>query len=237
MIEETILRAKELAYWMEELKAYKATGLLPEEIVALQASNEALKKETVPLVRAKIEGRLVTLPCKLTDTVYVLETAYKGKKAVGERVVSAKIDHITIGEAGKPVYDLCSETENWYYSMEPGDFYLTREEAEAAKKKKNCEMILASMKDRTQETEAERRELAEMAEIERMELTLQKVAEPETAARLIEIIRQQPKEKQAAFLETTAKAIMGGADYSACKSLDDMADAWAKNEIERLWGE
>lgn len=80
------------------------------------------------------------------------------------------------------------------------------------------------------------RKLAEMAEIERLELNLRKVAEPETAARLIAIIRQQPEEKWAAFLETTAKAIMGGADYSACESLDDMGNVWARYFIESVGG-
>ena len=38
------------------------------------------------------------------------------------------------GTTGKPVFDLCTETGNWYYSMEPEQFYLTREAAEAALK-------------------------------------------------------------------------------------------------------
>lgn len=105
---------------------------------------------------------------------------------------------------------------------------------EAIQTMASCMAMLECME---REMEAERRKLAEMTEIESMELTLQKVAEPETAARQIEIIRQQPKEKQAAFLETTARAIMSGTDYSACKSLDDMEDVWARNAIERLWGE
>ena len=59
----------------------------------------------------------------------------KRNKPSGERVVSAQIDHVTIGgTTGKPVFDLCTETGNWYYSMEPEQFYLTREAAEAALK-------------------------------------------------------------------------------------------------------
>ena len=60
----------ELADWLEELKAYRETGLTPEGVAALQASNQELKKEAVPLMRAKIQDRLVILPCKLGETVY-----------------------------------------------------------------------------------------------------------------------------------------------------------------------
>ena len=130
----------ELADWLEELKAYRETGLTPEEVTALRESNQELKKEALPLMYAKIQDRLVILPCKVTDTVYITETVFengnqkKRSKASGERVVSAQIDHVTIGGTGKPVFDLCTETGNWYYSMEPEQFYLTRETAEAALK-------------------------------------------------------------------------------------------------------
>lgn len=118
----------------ERLADYEDTGLMPEEVAALQASLQKLKKEAVPIMEAKIIDQLILLPCKITDTVYVLESVFKGKKMVGERVVSAQIDRVIIGGAtGKPVFDLCSETGNWYKSMEPGDFYLTRGEAEKAK--------------------------------------------------------------------------------------------------------
>ena len=80
------------------------------------------------------------------------------------------------------------------------------------------------------------RDAEEAAEIERLELKLQQVAGAELAARLIEIIHQQPKEKWEGFLGTTAEAIMNGADYSACKTIDDMANVFAKNFVERNWG-
>lgn len=127
-----------LADWLEELKAYRETGLTPEGVVALQASNQELKKEALPLLQAKIQDKLMVLPCKVTDTVYITEAVFengkmkKMNKPSGERVVSAQIDHVTIGgTTGKPVFDLCTETGNWYYSMDPEQFYLTREAAEA----------------------------------------------------------------------------------------------------------
>lgn len=134
----------ELADWLEELKAYRETGQTPEEIhklLSIDRWNDAVEKEWLKCLQMEKDGRLVKLPCKVTDTVYIVETVFKnGKqkrrnKPSGERVVSAQIDHVTIGgTTGKPVFDLCSETGGWYYSMEPEDFYLTREEAEAALK-------------------------------------------------------------------------------------------------------
>ena len=131
----------ELCAWTDELKAYRETRLTPEEVTALQASNQELKKEALPILQAKVQDRLVILPCKVTDTVYITEMVFengkqkKRNKPSGERVVSAQIDHVTIGgTTGKPVFDLCTETGNWYYSMDPEQFYLTRDAAEAALK-------------------------------------------------------------------------------------------------------
>ncbi len=60
----------ELCCWLEELKAYKATGLTPEGVAALQASNQELKKEALPILQAKVQDRLAELPCRLGGTVY-----------------------------------------------------------------------------------------------------------------------------------------------------------------------
>ena len=132
-----------LADWLEELKAYRETGQTPEEIhklISIDRWNNAVEKEWLKYLQMEKDGRLVVLPCRVTDTVYITELVFEnGKqkrrnKPSGERVVSAQIDHVTIGGTGKPVFDLCTETGNWYYSMEPEQFYLTREAAEAALK-------------------------------------------------------------------------------------------------------
>lgn len=60
----------ELADWLEELKAYRQTGLTPEEVTSLQASNQELKKEALPILQAKVQDRLVIMPCGLGETVY-----------------------------------------------------------------------------------------------------------------------------------------------------------------------
>ena len=133
----------ELADWLEELKAYRETGQTPEEIhklISIDRWNDAVEKEWLKYLQMEKDGRLVVLPCKVTDTVYITEAVFEnGKqkrlnKPSGEQVVSAQIDHVTIGGTGKPVFDLCTETGNWYYSMDPEQFYLTREAAETALK-------------------------------------------------------------------------------------------------------
>lgn len=57
---------------IDSLAAYEDTRLTPEEVAALQASNQELKKEVLPLLQAKIQDRLVILPCRVGDTVYVI---------------------------------------------------------------------------------------------------------------------------------------------------------------------
>ena len=55
---------------VNQLADYEDTGLTPEEVTALQASNQELKKEALPILQAKVQDRLVILPCKVGDTVY-----------------------------------------------------------------------------------------------------------------------------------------------------------------------
>lgn len=57
------------AAW-ERLAAYEDTGLTPEEVTALQASNQELKKEALPILQAKVQDRQVILLCGLGETVY-----------------------------------------------------------------------------------------------------------------------------------------------------------------------
>lgn len=123
------------------LAAYEDTDLTPEEVERLKEYMQPFTIQDMDrfrkIMRAEADGRLVILPCKVTETVYIIKDAFGRKKAIGKRVVSALIDHVTIGgTTGKPVYDLCTETGGWYYSMEPEDFYLTREAAEAALKER-----------------------------------------------------------------------------------------------------
>ena len=131
-----------LTEWLVELKAYRETGLKPEEIADFREMYREMAAKFADYKAAEVTGQLVILPCRVTDTVYMIEGCLGGENCVGrrkkkfpltDRVVSAQIDHVTIGgTTGKPVFDLCTETGSWFYSMEPGEFYLTREEAEKA---------------------------------------------------------------------------------------------------------
>lgn len=125
----------------DRLAAYEDTGLMPEEIADFQENYRAMASIFADYKAAEVTGQLFVLKCRVTDTVYLIEGCLGGENCVGkrkkfpltDRVVSAQIDHVTIGgTTGKPVYDLCTETGSWFYSMEPGEFYLTREEAERA---------------------------------------------------------------------------------------------------------
>ena len=59
-------------YW--RLKAYEDTGLMPEEITAMRHTLEEYHRAADPLLSAKAQGRVVVLPCKLGDTVWLVVT-------------------------------------------------------------------------------------------------------------------------------------------------------------------
>ena len=124
--------ASELCTWMDELKAYRETGLTPEEVTALQASNQELKKETMPILQAKIQERLVILPSiKIGDTAFFI---------IKNRIFEAKVyymrweHHRSFGIRG----DISAECMGTCVGAPLFDFgksvFLTREEAEAALK-------------------------------------------------------------------------------------------------------
>jgi len=118
----------EEAVW-EKLAAYEDTGLMPEEIVVLQASFEELKKEAVPLMQAKTEGRMVVLPCKMGDTIYMpvgrwnTITGYEEDKCDGFHIAQDGILQIKAQ---------CYTGNHGTYGVPGKTVFLTREEAEAA---------------------------------------------------------------------------------------------------------
>lgn len=111
-----------------------------------------------------------------------------------------------------------------------GHKYMTAEDLEPYRVKFNgaCMFLDPLHPEQVEAVEKGSAEMLEDAvEADRLETELLTVAEADLAARLAGIIRQQPPDKHAAFFETTIKAIRGGADYSACTSIDDMADVYA----------
>lgn len=94
-------------YW--RLKVYEDTWLMPEEITAMRHTLEEYHRTADPLLSAKAQGRVVVLPCKVGDTVYILRRTFDGADVVGE----TELWWTDIPQLGKTVF-------------------LTREEAEAA---------------------------------------------------------------------------------------------------------
>lgn len=72
---ETAMDAIKAHLWdvEQELKAYKYTGLTPAEIVLAWEMPLERLTEAIELIKAKDDGRLVVLPCKVGDTVYQVD--------------------------------------------------------------------------------------------------------------------------------------------------------------------
>ena len=130
---------------VDRLAAYEETELAPEEVVALQASNQELKKEALPLLQAKIQDRMVVLPCKVGDMLYEVDLPEYG-------VITCEVLHIGTYNGpeahvpGNPMVSAVSvgvevvegHGKGSGYAFEAEDFgksvFTTREEAEAALK-------------------------------------------------------------------------------------------------------
>ncbi len=76
---------------VERLAAYEDTGLEPEQcenakaIIESAFSDDTSKAERIrELLKADKDGRLVVLPCKVGDTVYILHRTFDGADVVGE---------------------------------------------------------------------------------------------------------------------------------------------------------
>ena len=151
----------------DRLAAYEDTGMTPEEITGAEDRRHACKIECLlreynkfaklfstdgsgavtdedinrarELLKADRAGLVVLLPCRLRDDIFVIQAYYNGRKKAGEEVVRAGIDCFHIGESGIPVADICTDDGCWYEAMEPKDYYLSREAAEAELEKSAAE--------------------------------------------------------------------------------------------------
>lgn len=118
---------------IERLAAYEDTGLMPEEVTALQASNQELKKEALPLLQAKIQDRLMVLPCKVQDVVY--EVNKRGFIST-YKVISIHLSACSILIGWELIDGLYTNLNGFEASAIGKTVFLTREEAEAAPKKR-----------------------------------------------------------------------------------------------------
>lgn len=137
----------------QELAAYKAIGLTPEEIMKMQGEmktaydgqgdpymveatgNEA--KHIIDLLVAEANGMLVVLPCKIDDPIYIiLEEERQKRKPQSYRVEELDIDHFTIGGSMIPMITGCTKDNQWTELIDGSqvghEYFLKKEEAEAA---------------------------------------------------------------------------------------------------------
>ncbi len=130
-------------YW--RLKAYEDTGWTPEMLRKLGENAwhlwdfaQAAEKMTVgrlkELAEADKDGRVVVLPCKVGDTVYILNRILGTDNTVYDRICARKIRGYG-GNALNKVW-LFASGDSYDLSIFPSEFgktvFLTREEAEKA---------------------------------------------------------------------------------------------------------
>ena len=117
----------------EDLRAYKDTGLTPEQcenakvIIESAFSDDTSKAERIrELLKADRDGRVVVLPCKVGDTVYFRTYDYNGTVDLGiqPHKVTAIVGYAIVCGKYTDVGLLPAQ-----YGV---SWFLTREEAEAA---------------------------------------------------------------------------------------------------------
>ena len=130
----------------ERLKAYEDTGLEPEAVetvklalaakhmVDLETLNNTPISRLVELAEADKDRRVVVLPCKVGDTVYILNRILGTDNTVYDRICARKIRGYG-GNALNKVW-LFASGDSYDLSIFPSEFgktvFLTREDAEKA---------------------------------------------------------------------------------------------------------
>lgn len=125
----------EEAAW-SRLAAYEDTRLEPEEITAMQHTLDEYHKVADPLLRAQADGRLVVLPCKVGDTLWVTGRDNVPQEmeleALDIRAVCTDEDNLCMSTCNRKPDGFCA-----YRLRNDGadigkTVFLTREEAKAA---------------------------------------------------------------------------------------------------------
>lgn len=124
----------EEAVW-SRLAAYEDTRMEPEEITAMQHTLDEYHKVADPLLRAQTAGRLVVLPCKVGDTVWVARNPWTGKLL--KKPLDAYVNGVKMYSHGIYVNLLfdtrkINGTRDYEINHIGKTVFLTREEAEAA---------------------------------------------------------------------------------------------------------
>lgn len=124
----------EEAAW-SRLAAYEDSRMEPEEITAMQHTLDEYHKVADPLLRAQTAGRLVVLPCKVGDTVWVTRNPWTGKLL--KKPLDAYVNGVKMYSHGIYVNLLfdtrkINGTRDYEINHIGKTVFLTREEAEAA---------------------------------------------------------------------------------------------------------
>ena len=124
----------EEAAW-SRLAAYENKELEPEEITAMQHTLDEYHKVADPLLRAQADGRLVVLPCKVGDTLWVTSNPWTGKLL--KKPLDACVNGMKMYSHGLYVNLLfdtrkINGTRDYEINHIGKTVFLTREEAEKA---------------------------------------------------------------------------------------------------------
>lgn len=124
----------EEAAW-SRLAAYEDKELEPEEITAMQHTLDEYHKVADPLLRAQADGRLVVLPCKVGDTLWVTSNPWTGKSL--KKPLDACVNGMKMYPHGLYVNLLfdtrkINGTRDYEINHIGKTVFLTREEAKAA---------------------------------------------------------------------------------------------------------
>ena len=120
------LTDEELLPIAEKFAAYEDTGLTPGEIKSLQGEWHANLAALDVYRKAEADGRLIILPCKVGDTVYLIPT-HNGRTYCG--VAEDKIQMVGLTSRGVHI-KACLKQDKMYMLNKRA--FLTREEAEKA---------------------------------------------------------------------------------------------------------
>lgn len=124
----------EEAAW-SRLALYEDKELEPEEITAMQHTLDEYHKVADPLLRAQADGRLVVLPCKVGDTLWVTSNPWTGKLL--KKPLDACVNGMKMYSHGLYVNLLfdtrkINGTRDYEINHIGKTVFLTREEAKAA---------------------------------------------------------------------------------------------------------
>lgn len=139
---DVYLPMENLGAGVDRLGAYEATGLMPEEVTALQRDWSDLctivgecggLDRLRELAEANKDGRVVILPCKVGDTVFALVDTGDCRRMC----VECNVEFVNIGGLGTTIITGDVNT-HWQYGVAVQSFgktvFFSRKEAEAALK-------------------------------------------------------------------------------------------------------